>query len=88
MILRAVARPARLMGATREITYIVLGVTIFFYFVTLNGFIAFLLFGVGQAIAVVITKRDPDLMSISNARSRCKAAPALDGETGHWYSGS
>lgn len=76
------------MGATREITYVALGVTIFVYFMTLNGFIAFVIFGIGQAIAVVLTKRDPDLMSIGIARRQCKAAPALDGEAGHWYSGS
>lgn len=65
MILRFVARRPRILGASEEVAKVGMALAVLVYFVTLfNGFYAAIVFGVIQGIGILLTRWEPDFLTI------------------------
>lgn len=90
VILRAVARPPVLLGASPELAKVSGGVGIFVYLLSLNGFYGAVAFMAAHALAVWLTWRDPDCVAVLRAWARVRRGlggrpPSFYPTAGHRY---
>jgi hypothetical protein len=72
MILRAVASPPVLLGATPDLTKGSGGAALLVYLFTLDGFMTAIAFALAHGVAIWLTWRDPDCVRVWRSWFKCR----------------